>query len=73
MVTVIDSLQRHYGTVRELIGAQEEAAAAQVRRSLMSLKRKMEEIRTREAELDVLAQDNKDVHFLQVLCSHYRL
>ncbi|XP_029906672.1 tripartite motif-containing protein 16-like protein isoform X2 [Myripristis murdjan] len=65
LVTIIDSLQRHYGSVRELIGAQERAAAAQVRKSLMSLQRKMEEIRTRDAELDVLAQVDKDAHFLQ--------
>ncbi|XP_044074845.1 tripartite motif-containing protein 16-like protein [Siniperca chuatsi] len=62
---VIDSLQRHYLSVRELIGAQEEVAAAQVQISLQTLQVKMEEMRERSAELDHLAQTDSDIDFLE--------
>ncbi|XP_032368441.1 tripartite motif-containing protein 16-like protein [Etheostoma spectabile] len=62
---VIDSLQRHYMSVRELIRGREEEAAAQVEISLQTLQGKMEEMRKREAELNRLAQTDNDVQFLQ--------
>lgn len=63
---IIDSLQRHFLSVKELIGAQEEAAAARVQSSLQTLQVKMEEMRKRSAELERLAQMDSDVHFLKV-------
>lgn len=63
---VIDAVQRHYLSLRELIEAQGERAAAQVQISLQSVQVKMEEMRERSAELDLLAQTENDVHFLQV-------
>lgn len=63
---IIDSLQRHFLSVKELIEAQEEAAAARVQSSLQTLQVKMEEMRKRSAELERLAQMDNDVHFLQV-------
>lgn len=65
LVGVIDSLQRHYQTVREKIEAQEEAAAAEVQTSLQTLQGRMEELSKRNAELDCLAQTD-DANFLQV-------
>lgn len=65
VVCVIDSLQKHYLSVKELIAAQEEAAAAQVRVSLQSLEVKMKEMKKRDAELDHLAQTESNIHFLQ--------
>ncbi|XP_028431281.1 tripartite motif-containing protein 16 isoform X2 [Perca flavescens] len=62
---VIDSLQRHYMSVRELIRGHEEEAAAQVESSLQTLQVKMEEMRKRDAELNRLTQTDSDVHFLQ--------
>ncbi|XP_074490975.1 tripartite motif-containing protein 16-like protein [Sebastes fasciatus] len=62
---IVDSLQRHYMSVRELIRGQEEEAAAPVQMSLQTLQVKMEEMRKRDAELDHLAQTDDDVHFLQ--------
>ncbi|XP_039654011.1 tripartite motif-containing protein 16-like protein isoform X2 [Perca fluviatilis] len=62
---VIDSLQRHYMSVRELIRGHEEEAAAQVE--------KMEEMRKRDAELNRLTQIDSDVHFLQKSPSLRRL
>ncbi|XP_067443467.1 tripartite motif-containing protein 16-like protein [Thunnus thynnus] len=70
---VIDSVQRHYLSVRQLIGAQEEATAAQTRISLQTLELKMEEIKKREAELDRLAHTDSDVYFLQEWPSLQRL
>lgn len=67
MASLIDSLQRHYLSVKELIGAQERAAAAQVQTSLQTMQEKMEEMRKRSAQLDCLAQTDNDVHFLAVL------
>lgn len=66
MAGLIDSLQRHYGSVRELIGAQERAAEAQVHRSIQTLQLKMENMKKRDAELDRLEQTESSVHFLQV-------
>uniref|UniRef100_A0A3Q0SV00 Tripartite motif containing 16 n=1 Tax=Amphilophus citrinellus TaxID=61819 RepID=A0A3Q0SV00_AMPCI len=65
VVGVIDSLQKHYLSVKELIAAQEEAAAAQVRVSLQSLEVEMKEMKKRDAELDHLAQTESNIHFLQ--------
>lgn len=71
VVSVIDSLQRHYNSVREQIGAQQEAATAQVHSFIQSVEDKMEEVKKRDAELDRLAQTDSDVHFLQVqYCDH---
>uniref|UniRef100_A0A4W6G208 Tripartite motif-containing protein 16-like n=1 Tax=Lates calcarifer TaxID=8187 RepID=A0A4W6G208_LATCA len=75
VVSVIESLQKHYLSVRELIGAQEEVAVAQVHTSVRTLMEKMEEMKEREAELDRLAQTDNDVRFLQRLCEkdHFHL
>ncbi|XP_068568071.1 tripartite motif-containing protein 16-like isoform X2 [Cebidichthys violaceus] len=69
LVGIIDSLQRHYMSVRELIRGHEEEAAAQVQASLQ----KVEEMRKRDDELDHLAQTVSDVHFLQDWPSMQRL
>lgn len=71
LASVIDSIQRRYLSVRELIGAQAEAAAAQVQISSQTLQVKMEKMRKRSHELDQLAQTDSDVHFLEVLRSHH--
>ncbi|KAM4588359.1 tripartite motif-containing protein 16-like protein isoform 2-T2 [Odontesthes bonariensis] len=65
LVEVIDRLQKHFMSTRELIGAQAEAAAAQVYISQQTLERKMEEMKKRDAQLDCLAQSESSVHFLQ--------
>ncbi|XP_033482716.1 tripartite motif-containing protein 16-like protein isoform X1 [Epinephelus lanceolatus] len=65
LVSVIDCLQRHYVSVREVIRGHREEATAQVEMSLQTLQEKMEEIRKRDAELDRLAQIDNDVQFLQ--------
>ncbi|XP_031698544.1 tripartite motif-containing protein 16-like isoform X2 [Anarrhichthys ocellatus] len=70
---IIDSLQRHYMSVRELIRGHEKEAAAQVQSSLQTLQVKMEEMKKRDAELDRLAQTDSDVHFLQGWSSMQRL
>ncbi|KAM6927590.1 tripartite motif-containing protein 16-like [Xenentodon cancila] len=65
IVGVIDCLQKHYLSVKELIRVQEEAAAAQVHISLQTLEMKMKEIKKKYAELDSLAQTESSVHFLE--------
>ncbi|XP_076605239.1 tripartite motif-containing protein 16-like [Chaetodon auriga] len=65
LTRVIDSLQRHYLSVKELIAAQEKAAAAQVQNSLQTLQVKMQQTRKRSAQMDCLAQTDNDVHFLK--------
>nr|XP_046239745.1 tripartite motif-containing protein 16-like protein [Scatophagus argus] len=65
LASSIDSLQRHFLSVRELIGAQEEAAAAQLQICRQTLPVKMEEMRKWSAELERLAQTDNDTHFLQ--------
>ncbi|XP_008287631.1 tripartite motif-containing protein 16-like [Stegastes partitus] len=65
IVGVIDSLQKHYCSVKEMIGAQEKAAAAQLNASLQNLQEKMEEMKKRDAELDQLAQNENNADFLQ--------
>ncbi|KAM9362270.1 tripartite motif-containing protein 16-like [Symphorus nematophorus] len=65
LVKVIDSLQKHYLSVRELIAAQEEAAAAQVQTSIKTLEGKMKEMRKRSSDLERLAQTESDVKFLE--------
>uniref|UniRef100_UPI0037E9AD03 tripartite motif-containing protein 16-like n=1 Tax=Semicossyphus pulcher TaxID=241346 RepID=UPI0037E9AD03 len=64
LVSVIDSLQRHYLSVKQLIDTQEEAAVAQVQTSIQTLQVKMKEMEKRNTELDHLAETD-DVHFLQ--------
>ncbi|XP_072238297.1 tripartite motif-containing protein 16-like protein isoform X2 [Leuresthes tenuis] len=65
LVQVIDRLQRHFMSTKELIGAQAEAAAAQVYISQQTLEMKMEEMKKRDAQLDCLAQTESSVYFLQ--------
>ncbi|XP_068449957.1 tripartite motif-containing protein 16-like protein [Clinocottus analis] len=62
---IIDSIQRHYMSVRKLIRGQEEQAAAQVEIALQTLQEKMEDMKKRDAELDWLAQTDSDTLFLQ--------
>ncbi|XP_060897919.1 tripartite motif-containing protein 16-like [Labrus mixtus] len=64
LVEVMDSLQRHFLSLRDMISTQEEAAAAQVQTSLRTLQVQMEELQKRDAELDCLALTD-DVRFLQ--------
>ncbi|XP_051803809.1 putative tripartite motif-containing protein 61 [Acanthochromis polyacanthus] len=71
IVGAIDSLQKHFLSLKEQIAAQEEAAAAQVHDSLQNLKVKMEEMKKRDAELDHLAQSQSNIDFLQVQQSHH--
>lgn len=66
---LIDSLQRHYSTVRELILAHETAAVAQAESSLCSLEKDMAALKKRDAELEQLSQTDDDIHFLQRLPS----
>ncbi|XP_029286501.1 tripartite motif-containing protein 16-like [Cottoperca gobio] len=65
LVGIIDSLQRHYMSVREMIRGHEEEAAAQLQSSLQTLQVKLEELKKRNVELDQLAQTDSDVYFLQ--------
>ncbi|XP_028262959.1 tripartite motif-containing protein 16-like protein [Parambassis ranga] len=65
IVGVIDALQRHYLTVKELIATQEEETAAQVHKSVHALQVRMEEMKKRDAELRCLAQTENNVYFLQ--------
>jgi len=69
---IIDSIQRHHMSVRELIRGHEEQAAAQAEISRQTLQGEMEEMRKRDAELDRLAQTDSDARFLQVLWSQLR-
>ncbi|CAJ1050964.1 tripartite motif-containing protein 16-like protein isoform X2 [Xyrichtys novacula] len=68
LADVIDSLQRHFMSVREVIDTQVEVAAAEVRTSLQTLGEKIKETCERkielESELDCLAQAD-DISFLQ--------
>ncbi|AWP02849.1 putative tripartite motif-containing protein 16-like [Scophthalmus maximus] len=73
LVSVMDSIQRHYLSVKKLIGAQEKAAVAQVHVFIQTLETKMQEMRKRDAELDQLAQVDSNVHFLQKWPSLQRL
>lgn len=66
----IDSLQKHYLSVKEVIAAQEEAAAAQVRISLKSLEEEVKQMKERDAKLDHLAQTESHIRFLQVYSQH---
>lgn len=70
IVGAIDSLQKHYLSVKEAIAAQEEAAAAQVRLSLKNLEEEMKQMKKRDAKLDRLAQTESNIRFLQVYCQH---
>ncbi|XP_039884604.1 tripartite motif-containing protein 16-like protein [Simochromis diagramma] len=76
IVGAIDSLQKHYLSVKEVIAAQEEAAAAQVRISLKSLEEEVKQMKERDAKLDRLAQTESHIRFLQkwpslkLLCDH---
>ncbi|XP_034387889.1 tripartite motif-containing protein 16-like isoform X2 [Cyclopterus lumpus] len=62
---IINSIQRHHMSVRELIRGHEEQAAAQVEISIQTLQVKMEAMRKRDAGLDRLAQTDSDARFLQ--------
>ncbi|XP_035633625.1 tripartite motif-containing protein 16-like protein [Oncorhynchus keta] len=66
---LIDSLQKHYSTVRELILAHETAAVAQAESSLCSMEKDMAALKRRDAELGQLSQTDDDIHFLQRLPS----
>ncbi len=72
LASVIDSLQRHYLSVKKMIEAQEEAAAAQVQSSMQTLQDNIKTTRKRSAELECLAQTDDDVLFLKVLLSHHK-
>ncbi|XP_053723333.1 tripartite motif-containing protein 16-like [Synchiropus splendidus] len=65
LVQVIDSLQRHYRSVRRMIRAREEAAIAQVDLSIQRSRQRMERMKRQEAELGLLARTEGDVDFLQ--------
>ncbi|XP_067361306.1 tripartite motif-containing protein 16-like protein [Channa argus] len=65
VVNVIDSLQEHYLSVKNLIEAQEAAAAAHVQVTLQALEAKMKVMKKTDAELDCLAKTKSDVDFLQ--------
>lgn len=69
MVSVIDSLQRHFMLVMKLIEVQKEEAANQVELSLKSLQAKKKRMKKRRNELKRLAQMDNDVSFSQVLSS----
>ncbi|KAK6321399.1 hypothetical protein J4Q44_G00083750 [Coregonus suidteri] len=62
---LIDSLQRHYTTVRELIRAQETAVMAQAESSLCNLETYMADLKKKDTELAELSQTDDDIHFLQ--------
>lgn len=66
MVRLIDHLQKHYLSVRDLIGAHEEKETVRVQNALQTLEAKRDEMKKREAELDCLAQTDSDVQFLKV-------
>lgn len=69
IVSVIDSLQRHFMSVKKFIGVQEEEAANQVQLSLKSLQAKKKRLKKRRDELKHLAQMDDNVSFSQVLSS----
>lgn len=69
MVSVIDSLQRHFMSVKKLIAVQEEEAANQVQLFLKSLQAKKKRVKKWRNELKRLAQMDDDVTFSQVLSS----
>ncbi|XP_019942122.2 tripartite motif-containing protein 16-like protein isoform X1 [Paralichthys olivaceus] len=73
LVSVIDSLQRHYLSVRDLIEAQGEAVEAKVHVSVQTLEAEMEEMEKRDDELDRLARMDSNVCFLQKWPSLQRL
>ncbi|XP_041837119.1 tripartite motif-containing protein 16-like protein [Melanotaenia boesemani] len=65
IVRVIDCLQRRYMSVKQLIGAQVEAAAAQVHISKQMIQMKIEKMKAQDAHLECLAQTEPHAHFLQ--------
>lgn len=73
ITSVIDSLQRHYLSVWQLVGAQEQAVTAKVQITLQTLKAAMEETKKRDAELAHLAHTESDVCFLQASELMYNL
>lgn len=73
IVSVIDCLQKHYMSVKQLIGAQVEAAAAQVHVSQQTLDIKMQKMKAQEAQLGCLEQTGNDAEFLQKWPSVQRL
>ncbi|XP_041634513.1 tripartite motif-containing protein 16-like [Cheilinus undulatus] len=64
LVGVIDSLQKHYLSVRGMIESLEASTAAQIQTSLRGLQVKMEEMKKMNDEMDRLALAD-DVHFLE--------
>ncbi|KAM4740247.1 tripartite motif-containing protein 16-like protein [Anableps anableps] len=64
IVRVIDCLQRHYLSVRKLIEAQTEAAAAQISVTLQNLETNLEEMKKVYDEMDLLAQSDNSMIFL---------
>ncbi|KAM7422561.1 hypothetical protein PAMA_010550 [Pampus argenteus] len=71
--TILERIQRHYQSVRQLIEAHQKTAAARARISLQALELKIVKMRKREAELDRLAQTDNNVYFLQEWPSLLRL
>lgn len=69
IVSVIDSLQRHFMSVKKFIGVQEGEATNQVQLSLKSLQAKKKRLKKRRDELKHLAQMDDNVSFSQVLSS----
>ncbi|MEQ2278735.1 hypothetical protein AMECASPLE_002109 [Ameca splendens] len=65
IVRVIDCLQRHYLSLTKIIEAQAQAAEAQLNVLLQNLETKIEEMKKMYAELDLLAQSDHSVLFLQ--------
>ncbi|KAG7493870.1 tripartite motif-containing 16 isoform X1 [Solea senegalensis] len=65
LVGVMASIQKHYLSVRELIGVQEKAVADRVSNSVQTLEKKIKEMEKRDAELERLALSDSDTHFLQ--------
>ncbi|XP_076003373.1 uncharacterized protein LOC142996300 isoform X2 [Genypterus blacodes] len=58
---LIDRLQKHYGSVREMIEAQEQERNAQLQRSIQTLKLKMDDVKNRDAQLDCMDESESSV------------
>ncbi|XP_032405662.1 tripartite motif-containing protein 16-like protein [Xiphophorus hellerii] len=65
IVEVIDCIQRHCLSVRKLVEDQAKAAAAQINVALEDLEMKIEEKKKMHDELNLLAQSDNSVVFLQ--------
>lgn len=62
----VQSIERRWSELRELIRAQQEAAVSRAAEMLRELEQEIEELRRGEAELEVLSREEDHVHFLQV-------